>query len=74
MEKTNDFALRIFVAFGVAVGIALGSFRIVDGGHIHYYIIVGYIVVIILTFVAPKYIILLLMIVVGLQLRLLQFL
>lgn len=55
--KINDFALRIFVAAGVAIGIALGAFRIVDGGHIHYYIIVGYIVVIILTFVAPKYII-----------------
>lgn len=55
--KINDFALRIFVAFGVAVGIALGSFRIVDGGHIHYYIIVGYIVVIALTSIAPKYII-----------------
>jgi len=55
--KINDFALRIFVAFGVAVGIALGAFRIVDGGHIHYYIIFGYILVIILTFVAPKYII-----------------
>ncbi len=55
--KINDFALRIFVASGVAIGIALGAFRIVDGGHIHYYIIVGYIVVIILTFIAPKYII-----------------
>ncbi len=55
--KVNDFALRIFVAFGVAIGIALGAFRIVDGGHIHYYIIVGYIIVIILTFIAPKYII-----------------
>ncbi len=55
--KINDFALRIFVAAGVAIGIALGAFRIVDGGHIHYYIIFGYILVIILTFVAPKYII-----------------
>jgi nitrogen regulatory protein PII len=45
------------VALGVAIGIALGAFRIIDGGHIHYYIIVGYIVVIILTFMAPKYII-----------------
>ena len=44
--KINDFALRIFVAFGVAIGIALGAFRIVDGGHIHYYIIFGYILVI----------------------------
>ena len=55
--KINDFALRLFVAFGVAIGIALGAFRIVDGGHIHYYIIVGYLLVIILTFLAPKYII-----------------
>ncbi|MGA1939536.1 DUF1538 domain-containing protein [Arcobacter sp. YIC-310] len=55
--KINDFILRIFVASGVAIGIALGAFRIVDGGHIHYYIIVGYMVVIILTFIAPKYII-----------------
>lgn len=55
--KINDFALRLFVAFGVAVGIALGAFRIVDGGHIHYYIIVGYLMVIVLTFIAPKYII-----------------
>ncbi len=55
--KINDFVLRVFVASGVAVGIALGAFRIVDGGFIHYYIIFGYIVVIILTFVAPKYII-----------------
>ena len=55
--KINDFALRLFVALGVAIGIALGSFRIVDGGQIHYYIIVGYLMVIILTFVAPKYII-----------------
>jgi nitrogen regulatory protein PII len=55
--KINDFVLRLFVAFGVAIGIALGAFRIVDGGHIHYYIIVGYIIVIILTFIAPKYII-----------------
>ena len=35
----------------------MGAFRIVDGGHIHYYIIVGYILVILLTFLAPKYII-----------------
>jgi len=55
--KINDLTLRIFVAFGVAFGIALGAFRIVDGGHIHYYIIVGYALVIALTFIAPKHII-----------------
>ena len=55
--KINDFGLRVFVAFGVAVGIALGSFRIVDGGQIVYYIIAGYLIVIALTVIAPKYII-----------------
>jgi len=55
--KINDMTLRLFVAFGVAFGIALGAFRIVDGGHIHYYIIVGYLTVVFLTFIAPKHII-----------------
>jgi len=55
--KINDMSLRLFVATGVAFGIALGAFRIVDGGHIHYYIIVGYLIVVFLTFVAPKHII-----------------
>ncbi len=55
--KINDLSLRLFVAIGVAIGIALGAFRIIDGGHIHYYIIVGYFIVILLTFIAPKHII-----------------
>ncbi len=55
--KINDMTLRLFVAFGVAFGIALGAFRIVDGGQIHYYIIVGYAIVVGLTFIAPKHII-----------------
>jgi len=55
--KINDFILRLFVAFGVAFGIALGAFRIVHGGDIVYFIIVGYLFVIALTFIAPKYII-----------------
>lgn len=55
--KINDLLLRIFVAFGVAIGIALGSYRIVEGDPIHYYIIAGYVIVIIMTYFAPKYII-----------------
>ena len=55
--KINDFVLRLFVALGVAIGISLGAFRIVNGGEIVYYIIVGYMFVIALTFIAPKYII-----------------
>jgi hypothetical protein len=49
--------LRIAVAFGVAIGIALGAYRIVAGDPIHYYIIAGYIIVIIMTQFTPKYII-----------------
>lgn len=49
--------LRITVAMGVAIGIALGCYRIVVGDPIHYYIIVGYIIVVIQTFFAPKLIV-----------------
>ncbi len=55
--KINDFVLRLFVAFGVAIGIALGAFRIVTGGDIVWFISAGYVFVIALTFIAPKYII-----------------
>jgi hypothetical protein len=55
--KIDDLYLRIFVAFGVAVGIALGGYRIVQGDSIIFYIVAGYILVIILTAIAPKYII-----------------
>ena len=51
------WGLRIAVALGVAVGIALGSFRIVTGLPIHYFIIGGYIVVVIQTFFTPRLII-----------------
>jgi len=49
--------LRRSVALGVAVGIALGSYRIVTGLPIHYFIITGYIIVVIQTFYAPKMIV-----------------
>lgn len=49
--------LRISVAIGVAVGITLGSYRIVVGDPIHWYIIAGYIIVILQTTIAPKLII-----------------
>jgi len=51
------WGLRIAVAIGVAIGIALGAFRIVTGTPLHYYIIAGYIVVIIQTIYAPRMII-----------------
>ena len=49
--------LRMSVAFGVAIGITLGCFRIVVGDPIHYYIMAGYVVVVIQTFYAPKMIV-----------------
>ncbi|HKJ15815.1 MAG TPA: DUF1538 domain-containing protein [Xanthomonadales bacterium] len=49
--------LRVAVAIGVAVGVALGAFRIVTGTPLHWYIIAGYVVVIIQTAFAPKLII-----------------
>lgn len=49
--------LRFAVAIGVAVGVALGAFRIVTGTPLHWYIISGYVAVIIQTAVAPKSII-----------------
>lgn len=49
--------LRGFVALGVGVGILLGAYRIIHGDSIVYYILSGYVVVIILTFFAPRTII-----------------
>jgi len=46
--------LRISVALGVSFGIALGSYRIVAGDPLHYYILAGYIVVVVQTYFAPK--------------------
>ncbi|MDM8548175.1 DUF1538 domain-containing protein [Candidatus Venteria ishoeyi] len=51
------WGLRIAVAIGVALGIALGTYRIVTGTPLHYYIISGYVFVIIQTLYAPRNII-----------------
>ena len=56
-NKINQKVLRIVVALGVAIGIGLGAYRIVAGDQIHYYIITGYMIVIIMTYFAPEYII-----------------
>jgi len=49
--------IRVLVAIGVAVGITIGVHRIIAGDSIHYYIMAGYAVVILLTYFAPKYIV-----------------
>ncbi len=51
------WGLRIAVALGVAIGIALGAYRIITGTPLYWYIIAGYIVVVIQTVFAPKVII-----------------
>ncbi len=50
----SQWGLRITVAVGVAIGISLGCYRIISGTPLHYYIMVGYIIVSIQTFFAPK--------------------
>jgi hypothetical protein len=49
--------LRLAVAVGVAVGVALGTVRIVSGAPLHYFLIVGYLVVILQTFTTNRAII-----------------
>jgi len=51
------WGLRIAVAIGVGLGIALGTFRIVTGTPLHWYIITGYVLVLIQTLSVPKNII-----------------
>lgn len=56
-KAVSQWGLRIAVAVGVAVGITLGTFRIITGTPLYLYILVGYVVVILQTLVAPKMII-----------------
>jgi len=49
--------LRVAVAIGVAVGLSIGAFRIIIGAPIQYFIITGYLFVVVQTMFAPKLII-----------------
>jgi len=51
------WGLRIAVAIGVAIGIALGVYRIVTGTPLYWYIISGYVFVLVQTMFAPRMII-----------------
>ena len=55
--KISSFTLRNVVAMGVAVGISIGTVRIILGHPIHYYIIPGYLLVMLITLFAPNEII-----------------
>ncbi|MGK0170321.1 MAG: hypothetical protein ACI9W2_002046 [Gammaproteobacteria bacterium] len=46
--------LRVAVAIGVAIGISLGTYRIVTGMALHYFIITGYVFVLLQTSRAPR--------------------
>lgn len=48
------WGLRVAVAIGVAIAIAIGAFRIVTGTPLYYYMIIGYIIVIVQTLFAPR--------------------
>ncbi len=53
----SSWGLRVAVAIGVAVGITLGTFRIITGTPLYFYIMAGYAVVIVQTAFAPRMII-----------------
>ena len=53
----GSWGLRLAVATGVAIGISLGTLRIVLGTPLHYFIGVGYVVVIVQTLFAPRMIV-----------------
>lgn len=55
--KQYAFGLRISVAFSVGLAILIGVIRIIRGWPIHYLIIGGYVVVMLMTIISPKEII-----------------
>ncbi len=55
--SVSALGLRIAVAVGVSLGVAIGAFRIVTGTPLAYYIIAGYAVVIIQTMFSSKWIV-----------------
>ena len=50
----NAFMLRSVVALAVGIAISLGVLRIILGHPIHYYIIGGYALIVVVTFFAPQ--------------------
>ncbi|MCP3956051.1 MAG: DUF1538 domain-containing protein [Desulfobacterales bacterium] len=56
-KAISPWGLRIAVAIGVAIGITLGTFRIITGTPLHLYIMAGYVIVVIQTVFAPRMIV-----------------
>lgn len=55
--KIGAWGLRIAVALGVALSLAVGTWRIVTGTPLYIYMIVGYVIVVVQTMLAPRMII-----------------
>jgi hypothetical protein len=55
--RSYSFGLRLTVALSVGVAVTIGIFRILKGWPVHYLIIGGYIVVMLVTIIAPEHII-----------------
>ena len=51
------FGLRVAVAIGVALSLSVGTFRIVSGTPLYMYMIVGYVIVVVQTMLAPRMIV-----------------
>ncbi len=56
-RQNYAFGLRMSVAFSVGLAILIGVMRIIRGWPIHYFIISGYVLVMLMTLIAPKEII-----------------
>jgi hypothetical protein len=52
--RINGLTLRLLVAVSVGLVVSLGVLRILLGHSLHWYMIIGYIVVVIVTFFAPE--------------------
>ena len=52
--RVDAFTLRLIVAISVGAVVAVGVMRILFGQPLHWYMIIGYIVVVIVTFFAPE--------------------
>jgi Protein of unknown function (DUF1538) len=52
--RLDQFWVRTVVAFAVGVAIALGVLRLILGHPIHYYIIGGYVLIVVVTYFAPR--------------------
>ena len=55
--SVSSLGLRLAVAIGVALGIALGTFHLVTGTPLYWYILAGYLLVAVQTLMAPRMII-----------------